>query len=87
MTAAWITASRGIIIILMSEQIIRQVFEKNGTLATHVAGYSARSQQLEMALAIADAIENNTQLVAEAGTGTGKTFAYLVPPASKAGTR
>lgn len=63
----------------MSEQIIRQVFEKNGTLATHVAGYSARSQQLEMALAIADAIENNTQLVAEAGTGTGKTFAYLVP--------
>jgi ATP-dependent DNA helicase DinG len=32
-----------------------------------------------MALAIADAIEHNTQLVAEAGTGTGKTFAYLVP--------
>ncbi|MDI1299879.1 ATP-dependent DNA helicase [Methylotenera sp.] len=63
----------------MSEQSIRQVFEKDGTLAKHIDGYSERSQQLEMALAIGDAIENNTQLVAEAGTGTGKTFAYLVP--------
>lgn len=63
----------------MSEQSIRQVFEKDGTLAKHIIGYSERSQQLEMALAIGDAIENNTQLVAEAGTGTGKTFAYLVP--------
>lgn len=63
----------------MSEQSIRQVFEKDGTLARHIDGYSERSQQLEMALAIGDAIENNTQLVAEAGTGTGKTFAYLVP--------
>src|SRR3990167_3923875 len=58
---------------------IHQVFEKDGILATHIAGYHARTQQLEMALAIADAIEHNTQLVAEAGTGTGKTFAYLVP--------
>ncbi len=63
----------------MSTHTIRQVFEKNGILATHIEGYSERSQQLEMALAIADAIEHNTQLVAEAGTGTGKTFAYLVP--------
>ncbi|MES2013969.1 MAG: ATP-dependent DNA helicase, partial [Pseudomonadota bacterium] len=63
----------------MSTHTIRQVFEKDGLLATHIDGYSERSQQLEMALAIADAIENNTQLVAEAGTGTGKTFAYLVP--------
>lgn len=63
----------------MSEQSIRQVFEQNGTLANHIEGYSARTQQLEMALAINNAIENNTQLVAEAGTGTGKTFAYLVP--------
>lgn len=63
----------------MSEQSIRQVFEKDGTLAKHVECYSERRQQLEMALAIGDAIENNTQLVAEAGTGTGKTFAYLVP--------
>ena len=64
---------------LMSTLTIRQVFEKGGILAEQIEGYSARTQQLEMALAIADAIENNTQLVAEAGTGTGKTFAYLVP--------
>ncbi|MDO9365887.1 MAG: hypothetical protein Q7T58_06075, partial [Methylotenera sp.] len=60
-------------------QAIHQVFGEDGILATHIAGYHARAQQLEMALAIADAIEHNTQLVAEAGTGTGKTFAYLVP--------
>ena len=63
----------------MSEQSIRKVFEKGGALAEHIRGYRERIQQLEMALAIGEAIENNAQLVAEAGTGTGKTFAYLVP--------
>jgi len=63
----------------MNEHSIRQVFEKDGILASQIEGYHERTQQLEMALAIADAIEHNTQLVAEAGTGTGKTFAYLVP--------
>ncbi|MDP3087211.1 MAG: ATP-dependent DNA helicase [Methylotenera sp.] len=63
----------------MSTHSITQVFEKDGILAKHIEGYSARTQQLEMAIAISEAIENNTQLVAEAGTGTGKTFAYLVP--------
>ena len=71
--------SHGIITPLMSTLTIRQVFEKDGILAKQIEGYSERLQQLEMALAIADAIKNNTQLVAEAGTGTGKTFAYLVP--------
>lgn len=63
----------------MSMHTINEVFAENGILARHIEGYSARSQQLEMALAIANVIENNSQLVAEAGTGTGKTFAYLVP--------
>ncbi|MGB2832007.1 MAG: ATP-dependent DNA helicase [Methylotenera sp.] len=63
----------------MSELTLRHVFEKDGILASHIEGYNVRTQQLEMALAISDAIEHNTQLVAEAGTGTGKTFAYLVP--------
>lgn len=71
--------SHGIITPLMHTHSITQVFEKGGVLANHIEGYSERAQQLEMALAIADAIEHNTQLVAEAGTGTGKTFAYLVP--------
>lgn len=54
-------------------------FSDNGVLSQHITGYRARSQQLEMAQAIAKTIENNEVLVAEAGTGTGKTFAYLVP--------
>jgi ATP-dependent DNA helicase DinG len=63
----------------MSLYSINQVFAKDGILAKHIEAYSERTQQLEMALAISDAIEHNTQLIAEAGTGTGKTFAYLVP--------
>ena len=56
-----------------------QIFKAGGFLADAIEGYSERSQQLEMALAIENAIKNNKQLIAEAGTGTGKTFAYLVP--------
>ena len=58
---------------------LENAFAANGLLSENISGYKERRQQLEMALAIEAAIENNTQLVAEAGTGTGKTFAYLVP--------
>lgn len=64
----------------MSEQSkLHAVFKSDGALAQAIQGFSERSQQLEMALAIESAIQQNKQLVAEAGTGTGKTFAYLVP--------
>ena len=56
-----------------------QIFQSDGALAEAIEGFSERAQQLEMALAIESAIKDNKQLVAEAGTGTGKTFAYLVP--------
>lgn len=55
------------------------IFSSDGVLSNHIKGYRARSQQLEMAQAIAATIAKNQVLVAEAGTGTGKTFAYLVP--------
>lgn len=55
------------------------VFAADGPLAATIPGYRKRSQQLEMAQAIEDAIKHSRQLVAEAGTGTGKTFAYLIP--------
>src|SRR5437868_7833614 len=55
------------------------VFSPKGELASAIPGYRERPQQLEMAGAIRDAIETTGVLVAEAGTGTGKTFAYLVP--------
>jgi len=59
--------------------LLADFFSSNGQLAESIAGFSERRQQLEMALAIEAAIKDNKQLVAEAGTGTGKTFAYLVP--------
>jgi ATP-dependent DNA helicase DinG len=58
---------------------LKSVFASDGPLSRHIPGYRARDQQLEMAQAIAETIEQNGLLVAEAGTGTGKTFAYLVP--------
>jgi ATP-dependent DNA helicase DinG len=54
-------------------------FAADGALARKVPGYRDRPQQLAMARAIADTIRAQGRLVAEAGTGTGKTFAYLVP--------
>ena len=64
----------------MSENsALNTVFAANGALASAIDGYSERGDQLKMALAIEGAIKNNKQLIAEAGTGTGKTFAYLVP--------
>ena len=58
---------------------LSDVFLPGGLLAESIDGYRLRTQQLEMAECIAAAIEDNRVLVAEAGTGTGKTFAYLVP--------
>jgi ATP-dependent DNA helicase DinG len=54
-------------------------FKPKGALAKIVKGYQPRAAQLEMAEAIERAIDKQQHLIAEAGTGTGKTFAYLVP--------
>lgn len=58
---------------------LADAFASNGPLAASIPGYRPRPQQLEMASRIAAALAENRVLVAEAGTGTGKTFAYLVP--------
>src|SRR6266568_7219935 len=50
-----------------------------GRIAARLANYEQRPQQLEMAEAVARAIAAKHHLVAEAGTGVGKSFAYLVP--------
>lgn len=55
------------------------IFAAEGPLAAAIPGFRARPQQIEMAQRIAEALRENRVLVAEAGTGTGKTFAYLVP--------
>jgi ATP-dependent DNA helicase DinG len=58
---------------------LEAVFGADGALSRAIPGYRMRRQQVEMAQAIAKAMRDNSLLVAEAGTGTGKTFAYLVP--------
>ena len=50
-----------------------------GPLAERIPGFSPRRQQQTLAVAVAQALEGFDVLVAEAGTGTGKTFAYLLP--------
>jgi ATP-dependent DNA helicase DinG len=58
---------------------IEQLFDADGPLGKAIPGFRPRQSQTEMAKAIASAIDAQRTLVAEAGTGTGKTFAYLVP--------
>lgn len=55
------------------------LFADDGTLAKGIEGYRPRSAQLTMAQAVANAIEAADSIIVEAGTGTGKTYAYLVP--------
>ncbi|HSG90037.1 MAG TPA: DEAD/DEAH box helicase, partial [Pseudomonadales bacterium] len=55
-----------------------------GRLARSLPGYEARDAQLRMAGAVADTLEHGGVLVVEAGTGTGKSLAYLVPAIRRA---
>ncbi len=56
-----------------------EVFGPRGPLMRSLPGFTPRRAQLAMAQRVARALENRAPLVVEAGTGTGKTFAYLVP--------
>ncbi|HXS52959.1 MAG TPA: ATP-dependent DNA helicase [Usitatibacter sp.] len=58
---------------------LEAIFCASGPLARAVHGFRQRPEQVEFARAVLEAIESRATLVAEAGTGTGKTFAYLVP--------
>ncbi len=58
---------------------VERFFSEQSPLAAEVASFRPRAQQREMALKVAEAIRDNAILIVEAGTGTGKTFAYLVP--------
>ena len=58
---------------------VAQAFAVDGPLARADAGFLPRPQQDQLAARIAHALEERGTLVAEAGTGVGKTFAYLVP--------
>ena len=58
---------------------VQEAFRADGVLSRADAGFRPRSGQTEMALAVAQTVEQGGSLVVEAGTGVGKTFAYLVP--------
>lgn len=58
---------------------VQQAFEPDGPLARLVEAFKPRSGQVAMALAVARTMESGGVLAVEAGTGVGKTFAYLIP--------
>lgn len=62
----------------LSEKIAED-FSENGMLAKQLDRFNVRNEQKEMAIQIAETINNESMLIVEAGTGTGKTFAYLLP--------
>lgn len=63
---------------------LKLAFADDGLLVQKIKGFKPRPAQLEMALAVEQAIQDKTSLIAEAGTGTGKTFAYLIPAIASA---
>ncbi len=60
---------------------IRNIFEEQGELSKQIRQFSIRPSQTRMALCVLEAFNSKTFLVAEAGTGTGKSLAYLIPAA------
>ena len=56
-----------------------EIFGPDGPLQGALTGFRARAGQARMAERVALALEQRAPLIVEAGTGTGKTFAYLVP--------
>ena len=63
----------------LEEINIENYFAKDGVLAKEIKGFEYRKEQEEMAHYIQDAINEDRKLIIEAGTGTGKTLAYLIP--------
>lgn len=64
---------------VQSRSAVRRFFRPDGPLASKHPKFELRRGQLEMATAVDEAISENRKLIVEAGTGTGKTLAYLVP--------
>lgn len=63
----------------MEQSFIETIFGRGGLIAKHHANYEYRDGQIRMAEAVARAFAEKKHLIVEAGTGTGKTLAYLVP--------
>jgi ATP-dependent DNA helicase DinG len=68
----------------MEEDLIQKIFGEEGLISRHHEHYEYRPGQIEMAEAVAKAFEEKKHLIVEAGTGTGKTLAYLIPAVAAA---
>lgn len=64
---------------MIAPERIDQILGPDGVVAKKLPGYEDRPEQLRMAFAVSDAFNNGKLAVIEAGTGTGKSLAYLVP--------
>ena len=64
---------------IMNEIFIKQFFSEKGDLSHSIDGYRVRQEQIDISVLIDEAITHKKKLIVEAGTGIGKTFAYLVP--------
>ena len=65
----------------LDEGTLLTMFEGDSTFANALSGYEPRPQQSQMAAHIAESFNEQTHLIIEAGTGTGKSLAYLIPSA------
>lgn len=63
----------------ISREYLKKIFELGGVLSEYFQNYEYRPRQMEMAEDCFDALAQTKYLMAEAGTGTGKSFAYLIP--------
>jgi len=63
----------------MPELDVQSILGDSGRIAQRLDSYESRPEQIEMANAVRKAIEDESHLIVEAGTGVGKSFAYLVP--------
>ncbi len=65
-------------------ELVARHLAPDGPLAAVLPGYEARQEQAVMAQLVADSLNTSSQLLVEAGTGTGKSLAYLLPSAMRA---
>ena len=63
----------------MSHSLLHEFFSVDGPLSKIMDSYQVREDQVRMAEFIHDAFQSDSPTIIEAGTGTGKTFAYLAP--------
>ena len=66
---------------MSTAQLVRSAFLAGGLVSRSVPGFEERPQQVDMALAVFETLTRGGRLLVEAGTGVGKSLAYLVPAA------